>query len=306
MRRTPFLVGIDLGTTNCSVGALDARRGSAPIGNPPIVQLTAPSTIEPRRTLPSFLYFPDEHEIDSGSVALPWNRRPEAVAGVFARDRGALAPARQVVSAKSWLAHPGVDRRARLLPWAAEPVARRISPIAASAAYLAHIRDAWNTTVARGDRALRLEAQSIVLTVPASFDDEARELTVEAAAAAGLASLTLLEEPIAAFYAWSGAHDLGAALPPGGGVALVCDVGGGTTDFSLIRVSGRPDAPAFERIAVGDHLLLGGDNLDLALAARLERKMTGDEAAAGLALTQREALGRQASAARRQGAPARR
>jgi hypothetical protein len=297
MRRTPFLVGIDLGTTNCSVGALDTRR-SAPIDNPPIVQLTAPATIEPRRTLPSFLYFPDEHEIDSGSVAMPWNRRPEAVAGVFARDRGALAPARQIVSAKSWLAHPGVDRRARLLPWAAEPAARRTSPVEASAAYLAHIRDAWNTTVASDDRTLRLEAQSIVLTVPASFDEEARELTVEAAEAAGLTSLTLLEEPIAAFYAWSGAHDIGAALPPGGGIALVCDVGGGTTDFSLIRVSGRPDAPAFERIAVGDHLLLGGDNVDLALAARLERKMIADEAAAGLALTQREALRRQASAAK--------
>src|SRR5262245_51998535 len=201
-----------------------------------VPQLTAPGLVERYPVLPSFLFFPEAHEVESGALSTPWAPRPDAIVGVLARERGAVAPARLVASAKSWLAHPAVDRRAAILPWG-ETAGPRISPVDASARYLAHIRDSWNATVASTDAALRLERQTIVLTVPASFDEEARELTVEAARSAQFSGLTLLEEPIAAFYAW-----MAEQRRPGrrrerlvdGQVALVCDVGGGTSDFSLI------------------------------------------------------------------------
>jgi hypothetical protein len=249
--------------------------------------------------LPSFLYFGETTEIESGALALPWDARPAAVVGVLARDRGAEAPARQVASAKSWLAHPAVDRRAAILPWGAE-AGPRISPVDASARYLAHVRDAWNATIAGGDDRLLFQHQTIVLTVPASFDEEARELTVEAARAAGFTHLTLLEEPIAAFYAWlQDGGDADSLVD--GAVALVCDVGGGTTDFSLIRIRQEPHgagSPLFERFAIGDHLLLGGDNVDVALAALVERRMLDARPAARLAITQRSALRRKCAAAK--------
>jgi len=294
---SPFLIGIDLGTTNSAVAYVDTRdpRGRVELFRVP--QLTAPGSLESRPILPSFLYFPEPDEIANGSAALPWNQRPAAIVGVFARDRGALAPGRQVSSAKSWLAHGAVDRRAAFLPWGATGDSPHISPVAASAQYLMHMRDAWNATVASDDEALQFEHQTIVLTVPSSFDEEARELTVEAAQAAGLVHLTLIEEPIAAFYAWMADHG-GAAALEDDDVALVCDVGGGTSDFSLIRIRMEAGAPAFERMAIGDHLLLGGDNVDLALATLVERKMTAARLGLRLAITQRAALRRSCSAAK--------
>ena len=199
---------------------------------------------------------------------------------------GALVPSRQVASAKSWLAYGGVDRTAPILPFGHEPGERAVSPVEASARYLAHMRDAWNATHARGDAALRFEAQRIVLTVPASFDEEARELTIAAAAQAGLVHLTVIEEPLAALYAWiaSNRRALDTYLSDGEHI-LVCDVGGGTTDFSLIRVGLEGEELAFERVAIGEHLLLGGDNLDLALAALVEERL-----GSRLSLTQRLAF----------------
>jgi len=301
---SPFLVGIDLGTTNCAVAAVDTRARRPRVTLFPIPQLIEPSVVAPQPLLPSFLYFCEPHEIESGAVALPWNPAPDPIAGVLARERGALAPARQVASAKSWLAHPGVDRRAAILPWGAAS-SPQISPVDASARYLMHIRDAWNATMASGDDQLRLERQRIVLTVPASFDEEARELTVEAARASQFDHLTLLEEPIAAFYAWLAEHHTRRArgLLENDRVALVCDVGGGTTDFSLIRVGvdgSGAGAPTFERISIGDHLLLGGDNVDLALATLVERRLTESRPDVRLAITQRAALRRLCSAAKEQ------
>ena len=306
-----FLVAIDLGTTNCAVAAVDTRARRPRVSLFPIPQLTEPSLVAPRALLPSFLYFGEPHEIESGEIALPWSPTPDAIVGVLARERGALAPGRLVASAKSWLAHPGVDRRAAILPWGAT-ASPRISPVDASARYLMHIRDAWNSAIAAGDDRLRLERQRIVLTVPASFDEEARELTVEAARAAQFAHLTLLEEPIAAFYAWIAerharrssrtdrarlAEDRTLA---DGRVALVCDVGGGTSDFSLIRVGMEAGTATFERIAIGDHLLLGGDNVDLALATLVERRLIESRPQVRLAITQRAALRRMCSAAKEQ------
>ncbi len=304
-----FLVAIDLGTTNCAVAFVDTRARRPRLTLFPIPQLTESSIVATRALLPSFLYFGDAHEIEGGEVALPWNQTPDAIAGVLARDRGALAPARQVASAKSWLAHQGVDRRAAILPWGAT-ASPRISPVDASARYLMHIRDAWNATIAAGDDRLRMERQRIVLTVPASFDEEARELTVEAATKAAFAHLTLLEEPIAAFYAWIAQHHIvrssrarskrrsGDGSLADDQVALVCDVGGGTSDFSLIRVGGDAGAPTFDRIAIGDHLLLGGDNVDLALATILERRIGDARPDVRLAITQRAALRRLCGAAK--------
>jgi hypothetical protein len=297
MAATPFLIGIDLGTTNTAVAVVDTRRPDARVELFRIPQLIAPAVVEPRPVLPSFLYFPEPDEIARGATALPWDPNPQVIVGMLARDGGALAPARHVASAKSWLAHPDVDRHAAFLPWGSTGSTPLVSPVDASARYLMHIRDAWNATIAAGDDMLRLERQSIVLTVPASFDEEARELTVDAAHAAQLLHLTLLEEPIAAFYAWMAEHEGAAALAEED-IALVCDVGGGTTDFSLIRVRIEAGAPRFERMAIGDHLLLGGDNVDLALAALIERKITGLRPRMRLAITQRSALRRLCSAAK--------
>jgi actin-like ATPase involved in cell morphogenesis len=298
MPLTPFLIGIDLGTTNTAVAAVDTRRRQPRLDVFRIPQVVAPGIIEARPVLPSFLYFPEPDEIARGGFALPFSSAPDGpVAGVLARDRGALAPARQVASAKSWLAHRGVDRHAPFLPWDSGGSTPRLSPVQASARYLVHVRDAWNATLAADDEANRFEKQSIVLTVPASFDEDARELTIEAAQSAELSNLTLLEEPIAAFYAWMAERHQDVALEDDH-VALVCDVGGGTTDFSLIRVRVRRGTPAFERIAIGDHLLLGGDNLDIALAATVEQKVAVAYSTARLAITQRASLRRQCSAAK--------
>ena len=279
MKPFRYIVGIDLGTTNCAVGYVDTKgreRPSAEVKVFDVPQLVAPGETAPRPMLPSFLYLPGAHELPAGAARLPWDESPSRIVGEFARVQGARVPGRLVSSAKSWLSHAGVDREADILPWAAAPDAPRLSPVEASAAYLAHIRDAWNATFAASEPAHRLESQEVVLTVPASFDEAARELTIQAARRAGLANLTLLEEPQAAFYCWILSHsDRWQAEVRAGESILVCDIGGGTTDFSLITVVETPQGPGFKRVAVGDHLMLGGDNIDLALAHKVESKLGG-------------------------------
>jgi molecular chaperone DnaK (HSP70) len=291
-------VGIDLGTTNSAIAWTGS---SGPIRVFDVPQLGAPGEIASVPTLPSFLYFPTDAEQRAGLTRLPWNEAPDAVAGIFARDQGALVPSRQIASAKSWLANPSVDRTASLLPWGTEE-GPRLSPVEASARLLGHLRDAWNheSSTSRERERRRLEQHPIVLTVPASFDDEARELTVRAAHQAGFTGVVLLEEPIAALYSWIAAHRREAATGlADGSLVLVCDVGGGTTDFSLMRTSAAGTELRFERIAIGEHLLLGGDNLDLAIAAHVEEKLAHG-GGARLSLTQRLALRRKCSAAKEQ------
>jgi len=294
-----YLIGIDLGTTNSAVAYIDTQEATT--GDTPIIhvfqipQLVAEGEIGELPTLPSFLYFADEHDLAPGSLRLPWDEQPKSVVGVLAREQGALVPGRQVSSAKSWLCHSAVDRMAKLLPWGADQPEQACSPVEASARYLAHMRDAWNYAVAAGNDELRFERQEIVLTVPASFDEEARELTVQAARNGGLEKLTLLEEPLAAFYAWIVSHrrSLKRQLKDNY-LVLICDVGGGTTDFSLIRVRIVDGQVQFERTAIGEHLLLGGDNVDLALARRVEEKLNNLK----LTLRQHNALRRQCCAAK--------
>ena len=309
-----YLVGIDLGTTNSVVAYIDTHQaadGSSPIRVFRIPQLVAHGEVRILPVLPSFLYFPTQDELSAGLVSATWNEDPPMVTGVHAREQGALAPNRQVSSAKSWLSHPGVDRRAKILPAQADAPQPMISPVEASARFLMHLRDAWNGAMGSDDEA-RFESQEIVLTVPASFHEDARELTVEAARTAGLERLTLLEEPLAAFYAWIAAHEQTRPEdkslhphPSGQGTAedlsdgdliLICDIGGGTSDFSLVharRVNGELE---MERTAVGEHLLLGGDNLDSALAHHVEDKLDNTK----LTLRQRHALRRVCCAAKEQ------
>ncbi len=268
-----FAVGIDLGTTNSALAYAELE-GDGGIGDFRILQVVAPGETARLDTLPSFHYEAAAGEAGRGAFALPWTSGAATTAvGAGARDLGALAPGRLVASAKSWLCHAGVERRARILPWhGAEDVAR-LSPVEATARVLDHLRRAWNHEHPEHP----LEAQDVVVTIPASFDEVARELTAEAVALAGLAHVTLLEEPQAAFYAWITAHAQDEAVPirPGRRV-LVCDIGGGTTDFSLIETGADGDGRAtFRRVAVGDHLILGGDNLDLALAHHLEPRLDG-------------------------------
>ena len=217
--------------------------------------------------LPSFLYLPGPGEVPAGSLKLPWDANRDYAVGEFGRQQGSLVPTRLVSSAKSWLCHPGIDRKGPVLPWKGPEGGRRVSPLEASTLYLKHLVEAWNYQLARDLPDRRLEQQDVVLTVPASFDAVARELTVEAARAAGLENVTLLEEPQAAFYAWIEANgDAWRKLVKVGDAVLVCDVGGGTTDLTLIAVGEESGRLELTRVAVGDHLLLGGDNMDLALA----------------------------------------
>jgi molecular chaperone DnaK (HSP70) len=301
-----FLIGVDLGTTNSAVAYVDTEERAARGAPPPVrvfevPQLVAEGEVRSLPSLPSFIYFTDEAEDAAPGLRLPWEEQTDgALVGVLARERGALVPGRQVASAKSWLSLSTVDRTAAILPWEAEGGDKVCSPVAASARYLTHLRDAWNHSLAtdEGGRvadALRFERQQVVLTVPASFDEEARELTVRAAREAGLENLTLLEEPLAAFYAWVAAQKGGLKRQlKDGQLVLVCDVGGGTTDFSLIRVRVESGEVRFERTAIGEHLLLGGDNVDLALARLVEEKLRSPR----LTLRQQNALRRQCCAAK--------
>jgi molecular chaperone DnaK (HSP70) len=266
-----FIVGIDLGTTHTVVAWAPAQGRSTTIRLFEIDQLVAPGEVAALPLLPSLRYHPAPGELAAGELALPWAPGGEdAVIGALARRLGAQVPGRLVASAKSWLSHPAVDRLAPILPWGAPAGVTKVSPVAASASYLAHLRAAWNHHHPRAP----LERQELVLTVPASFDDAARTLTLQAAREAGLPSLRLLEEPQAALYDWLFRHrrSLADALA-GTRLVLVCDVGGGTTDLSLVRVDSQRGEPRLERLAVGQHLMLGGDNMDLALAHRVESRL---------------------------------
>jgi molecular chaperone DnaK (HSP70) len=269
-------VGIDLGTTNSAIAYIDPREAEdvtfPPIHILPVPQDVAPGTIEPVRVLPSFLYLGDRNYV-----------------GVYAREQGALVPTRLVHSVKSWLSNPDVDRTAKILPWDSQETGRVLSPVEVSTQFLQHMREAWDKS-----QPSPLSEQELVLTVPASFDEEARELTVQAAADAGLEKLTLLEEPAAAFYCWIANHLAQSRKSLfDGQVVLVCDVGGGTSDFTLIRVSREGDRVEFTRTAVGKHLLLGGDNLDLTLAWLVESKI-----GVPLSIRQRNAIRRHCASAK--------
>jgi molecular chaperone DnaK (HSP70) len=269
-------IGIDLGTTNSALAFIDEReaedRDFPPIHIFETPQLVAAGRTEPRRTLPSFLF------LDEGQPV-----------GLFAREQGALVPTKLVHSAKSWLSNPDVDRTAKILPWDSPESGRVLSPVEVSSRYIAAFREAWDKI-----KQLPLADQDIVLTVPASFDEEARELTVMAANQAGLPKITLLEEPAAAFYSWI-ANNLAQSrkLLFDGQIVLICDVGGGTSDFSLIRVERQGDLVNFTRTAVGKHLLLGGDNLDLTIAWLVETKL-----GVPLSIRQRSGLRRQCTNAK--------
>lgn len=257
-----FVVGIDLGTTHCAV-AYASLGGDRAVRLLDLPQLIAPGEVAARPLLPSFLYLPAEGELPDDQRTLPWGPA-EAIVGELARQRGAQVPNRLVASAKSWICHGGVNRRAPILPWSAPDGMPQVSPFEAQVDYLRHLRAAWDAAHPNAP----LADQDVVVTVPASFDEVARELTVEAAREAGLATVRLIEEPQAAFYDFLGAHadDLAEALGDAR-LALVIDVGGGTTDLTLVRIApGDEGAPALERIAVGGHLMLGGDNMDAALA----------------------------------------
>ncbi len=273
MSSAKYALGIDLGTTHSALsyfalGEAKARGAGQPML--PVPQLTAPGTVEPKQLLPSFLYLPNANEFPDGALALPWDKKARDITGELARSHGAKVPTRLVSSAKSWLCHPGVDRRAAILPWQAPEEVQRISPLDASARYLEHLRDAWDHAFKKDP----LENQSVIVTVPASFDAAARDLTLEAAKKAGLGDVTLLEEPQAALYAWIEAQgDNWRKLVKPSEVILVVDVGGGTSDFSLISVGEKGGELYLERLAVGDHILLGGDNMDLALAHAAAQKL---------------------------------
>jgi hypothetical protein len=259
-----FILGIDLGTTN-SVLAFAALGAESPhVELLPIPQLVAPGVVESRTTLPSFLYLAPEHEATGGVFDLPWKAGNTLVVGEFARRHAAEAPDRTVAGAKSWLCHSKVDRHQPILPWNAPSSVPQVSPVTASQRYLEHLASAWEH--AHPDA--QIAEQVVVLTVPASFDAAARELTREAALAAGLpTNLILLEEPQAAVYAWlTTMGDRWRRALKVGETLLVCDVGGGTTDLTLVGVAEEGGELVLRRIAVGEHLLVGGDNMDLALA----------------------------------------
>jgi len=269
------ILGIDLGTTN---SAMAVAGDDEPAHTVEITQVVGPGETAERPTLPSFLLLPTENEVTAAQLQLPWSGPLKYAVGTFARERGAELPHRLVSSAKSWLCNPSIDRTAQVLPFRganreldeAMASGERVSPVNASARYLAHLRAAWDD--AHEDEPA--DEQEVLVTVPASFDPVARELTVVAAREAGFEKITLLEEPQAAFYAYLAAR--GDAwrkdLKPGD-VVLVCDIGGGTSDFSLIEVTDDGGALTLERVAVGDHILLGGDNMDLALSAIVQRDL---------------------------------
>jgi len=278
-----YIIGIDLGTTNsvvayAAIADLEERR-PAPIRIFRIPQRVDAASIEKRDILPSFILVPASRA--QKPQGMPWDPECQTVVGEFARDRGSEVPAQLISSAKSWLCHDMVDRNKAILPWQAPAEIRKYSPVQASAMILEHIRNAWNHEMAddtkTGGASVRMQDQEIYLTVPASFDPVARDLTVKAARLAGLSQVTLIEEPQAVFYAWiASSHDRWRDRVRPGDIVLVCDIGGGTTDFSLIRIADENGRMALERIAVGDHLLVGGDNMDLALAYSVARRIADE------------------------------
>ncbi|MCK6261789.1 hsp70 family protein [Vibrio sp. ZSDE26] len=291
MASSRFLVGIDLGTTNTVVAYCENgdQLEQAPVSLFEIDQLVGPGEVVRKPLLPSFRYHPAAGQISTSDLTLPWQESlvegdiEQVIIGEWARDLGAKVEGRQVASAKSWLSHQAVDRQSDILPWAGAQDVEKVSPVIASASYLNHIRLAWN----HRNPSNPLENQDVVVTVPASFDESARKLTIEAAKLAGLDSIILLEEPQAVCYDWHSRHKETAdeelkELP----LILVCDVGGGTTDLSLIEAKLANDAPLeLNRIGVGDHLMLGGDNLDLALAHLAEQRFNQSKKLTAASLT---------------------
>ncbi|RJX69524.1 molecular chaperone DnaK [Vibrio sinensis] len=295
-----FLVGIDLGTTNTVVAFCEITDDlqQSPVSLFEIDQLIGPGEVVRKPLLPSFRYHPAEAQISASDLTLPWDVVPvkgdihNVIVGEWARELGAKVEGRQVSSAKSWLSHQAVDRNSDILPWAAAADVEKVSPVVASASYLNHIRQAWNYR----NPSNRLEDQDVVVTVPASFDETARKLTLEAAALAGLQRIVLLEEPQAVCYDWYARHQQTAneelaQLP----LILVCDVGGGTTDLSLIAARFNNNSSenenngggelSLDRIGVGEHLMLGGDNLDLALAHLAEQRFSQNKKLNAASLT---------------------
>jgi hypothetical protein len=270
-----YIVGIDLGTTNSALARCDATaEEESRIEVRSIPQLVNPNEVAERSLLPSFLYIPGEFDFPKGSLSLPWDAEPKLVIGELARKRGAESPNRLVASAKSWLSYAAVNRTAPILPWQAPEEVPKLSPVEASSQFLQYFRAVWDSGEAGEQRKLALAEQDVLLTVPASFDEDARELTRRAAEQAGYQQVTLLEEPQAAFYAWLESQgDAWRTRIKVGDLVLVCDVGGGTTDFSLITVSEESGELTLKRVAVGDHILLGGDNMDLALARVLQGRL---------------------------------
>ncbi len=282
-----YLIGIDLGTTHTVVAYTDTTQGAnlkIQVFN--IEQLVAPGEILARPLLPSVRYHPASGEIAELDTRLPWsedrsNIRP--IVGELARLLGAKTHGRTITSAKSWLSHAAVDRTAPILPWGATEGVEKVSPVEASASYLAHLRAAWNRRFPDAP----LERQEIVVTVPASFDEASRSLTLEAAQLAGLGDVRLLEEPQAACYDWVFRNRKNLAKQLAGvRLLLVVDVGGGTTDLTLIKVEPGAEEPALTRIGVGDHLMLGGDNLDLTLAHIVEHRLVRDRRLSAAELSQ--------------------
>lgn len=285
-----YIIGIDLGTTNSCVAYIDTQEERPKVHPLKIPQLKAPGSVDQMSTLPSFCYLLHPSEWPDEAVSLPWlsphDAKPTHVVGAFAKTQGAKVPTRLVRSAKSWLCHHAANRSGKILPVESSDESIRISPIEATGCYLRHLREAWNYVMAKGNTEAEFDEQEIVLTVPASFDEAARTLTVEAAKRAGFSKMTLIEEPQAAFYSWIAQHeaDWEKGLIPGMQI-LVCDVGGGTTDFSMIEVVGEKGKLALQRMAVGDHLLLGGDNMDAAVMHWMESQF--EEKGESFSTTQR-------------------
>jgi len=269
-----YVIGIDLGTTNSALAfaAIPADADPFAPANVRIMaipQLTNPGEVREQDLLPSFLYLPGSSDFPTGSLALPWDPGRNFVVGQLAQKRGAENAGRLVSSAKSWLSHSAVDRTAPLVPFRAPEGVDKISPVEASRRYLEHLSQAWDSLMPETPFA----EQQVLVTVPASFDAVARELTLEAAQQAGYRNLALLEEPQAAFYAWIERHPDWRQRVRVGSLILVVDIGGGTTDFTLIAVTEHAGELALDRVAVGEHILLGGDNIDLALAGSVSQRL---------------------------------
>ena len=274
---TRFSLGIDLGTTNSAIALTDLETDQTEVLE--VTQILGPNQIGEKSTLPSALYIPHRDEFPENSFPLPWENGigDAMVTGHFAREHGVLIPDRLITSAKSWLSNPHIDPRHRCLPWRSDIQDQKLSPFECSRRYLAHLKNGFLYAGRVQGRNWDLSEAQIVLTVPASFDEVARSLTADAAEAAGLGKVTLLEEPLAAFYAWiaQAGREWRSLVGPGD-IVLVCDVGGGTADFSLIAVTDNDGNLELERISVGEHILLGGDNMDLALAYTLQAKLEAE------------------------------
>ena len=266
-----FCLGIDLGTSNCVMALSDTESTSLSIM--PITQVISPGSIGENDLYPSSLYIPNENEFTEDSLHLPWGNFPY-VTGVFARNHGALVPDRLITSAKSWLCNHHIDRKGAVLPWRSDTVEHKISPFEATKIYLEHLKSSFNLNISHSEQPIAISDCQVIVTVPASFDEIARSLTHEAAEAAGINDVVLLEEPQAAFYAWIGQNDDSwRRQVKTGDLVLVCDLGGGTADFSLIAVTDVDGKLELRRVCVGDHILLGGDNMDLALAYTMRARL---------------------------------